>query len=142
MIGLLRTVVAKPASATPFSALALAELGERAGIPPGVLNVVTGGAGDDLLVSRSDSGEQRIGQLAIGEAASAMYMSFNSRTRPANKITDYLIRVVQPKLESVAGLPLRDLLRPEGDRGEPGVAVRQPSGGRVTKGHREDLARM
>ncbi len=39
------TVVLKPASATPFSALALAELGERAGLPPGVFNVVTGDAG-------------------------------------------------------------------------------------------------
>jgi succinate-semialdehyde dehydrogenase/glutarate-semialdehyde dehydrogenase len=36
------TVVAKPASETPFTALALAKLGERAGVPPGVLNVVTG----------------------------------------------------------------------------------------------------
>src|SRR5687768_7430358 len=40
------TVVLKPASQTPFSALALAELGERAGIPKGVFNVVTGSAGD------------------------------------------------------------------------------------------------
>jgi len=38
------TVVAKPASATPFSALALAELAEKAGIPRGVFNVVTGSA--------------------------------------------------------------------------------------------------
>jgi len=38
------TVVAKPASQTPFTALALAELGQRAGLPPGVLNVVTGDA--------------------------------------------------------------------------------------------------
>jgi succinate-semialdehyde dehydrogenase/glutarate-semialdehyde dehydrogenase len=38
------TVVCKPASATPYSALALAELGERAGIPKGVFNVVTGSA--------------------------------------------------------------------------------------------------
>jgi len=36
------TIVVKPASATPFSALALAELAVEAGIPPGVLNVVTG----------------------------------------------------------------------------------------------------
>ena len=36
------TMVAKPASATPFSALALAALAERAGIPGGVLNVLTG----------------------------------------------------------------------------------------------------
>jgi succinate-semialdehyde dehydrogenase / glutarate-semialdehyde dehydrogenase len=35
-------VVLKPAEQTPFSALALAELGERAGIPKGVFNVVTG----------------------------------------------------------------------------------------------------
>jgi succinate-semialdehyde dehydrogenase/glutarate-semialdehyde dehydrogenase len=39
------TMVLKPASQTPFSALALAELAEHAGIPAGVLNVVTGSAG-------------------------------------------------------------------------------------------------
>jgi succinate-semialdehyde dehydrogenase/glutarate-semialdehyde dehydrogenase len=38
------TAVLKPATQTPFSALALAELGERAGIPKGVLNVITGDA--------------------------------------------------------------------------------------------------
>ena len=37
-------MVVKPASATPFSALALAVLAERAGVPPGVLSVVTGAA--------------------------------------------------------------------------------------------------
>jgi succinate-semialdehyde dehydrogenase / glutarate-semialdehyde dehydrogenase len=36
------TMVAKPASSTPFSALALAALAERAGIPSGVFNVLTG----------------------------------------------------------------------------------------------------
>src|SRR3954462_2751569 len=36
------TVVLKPAEQTPFSALAMAELGERAGIPKGVLNIITG----------------------------------------------------------------------------------------------------
>ena len=36
------TVVIKPAGQTPFSALALAELGERAGMPKGVLNILTG----------------------------------------------------------------------------------------------------
>ena len=39
------TMVVKPATATPFSALALAELGERAGIPAGVFSVITGSAG-------------------------------------------------------------------------------------------------
>ena len=36
------TMVLKPASATPYSALAMAELGERAGIPKGVFSVLTG----------------------------------------------------------------------------------------------------
>ena len=39
------TMVIKPASYTPYSALALCELAERAGIPKGVINVVTGSAG-------------------------------------------------------------------------------------------------
>ncbi len=38
------TMVAKPATATPYSALAMAELAERAGMPKGVFSVVTGGA--------------------------------------------------------------------------------------------------
>ena len=38
------TIVAKPATATPYSATALAELAERAGVPAGVFNVVTGSA--------------------------------------------------------------------------------------------------
>jgi succinate-semialdehyde dehydrogenase/glutarate-semialdehyde dehydrogenase len=39
------TMVLKPATATPYSALALAELGERAGLPKGVFSVVTGSSG-------------------------------------------------------------------------------------------------
>ena len=45
-------MVVKPAPQTPFSALALAVLAERAGVPAGVLNVVTGPAqviGDEIL---------------------------------------------------------------------------------------------
>lgn len=46
------TMVVKPAPQTPFSALALAVLAERAGLPAGVLNIVTGPAqaiGDEIL---------------------------------------------------------------------------------------------
>jgi succinate-semialdehyde dehydrogenase / glutarate-semialdehyde dehydrogenase len=46
------TMVVKPAPQTPFSALALAVLAQRAGLPPGVLNIVTGPAqviGDEIL---------------------------------------------------------------------------------------------
>lgn len=38
------TIVVKPANETPYSALALAELAHRAGVPAGVLNIVTGDA--------------------------------------------------------------------------------------------------
>jgi len=38
------TVVLKPASQTPYSALALGRLAEQAGVPPGVFNIVTGSA--------------------------------------------------------------------------------------------------
>ncbi len=40
------TAIVKPASQTPFTALAIAALAEEAGIPAGALNVVTGGAAD------------------------------------------------------------------------------------------------
>ena len=39
-----RLVVIKPATQTPYSAFALAELAERAGVPKGVINIVTGSA--------------------------------------------------------------------------------------------------
>lgn len=47
------TMVAKPASQTPLAALALAQLAEEAGVPPGVFSVVTGSAGmiGDLFTS-------------------------------------------------------------------------------------------
>lgn len=47
------TMVVKPATATPFSALALAELGERAGIPAGVFSVITGAS--DVIGSEMTS---------------------------------------------------------------------------------------
>ena len=42
------TFVCKPAIQTPYSALAMAELGARAGIPAGVLNIVTGTAAAEI----------------------------------------------------------------------------------------------
>jgi succinate-semialdehyde dehydrogenase/glutarate-semialdehyde dehydrogenase len=47
------TVVVKPAEQTPLCALALAELAERAGLPPGVLNVVTGDAHGSIEIGKS-----------------------------------------------------------------------------------------
>ena len=51
-----------------------------------------------------EEAEDPVLEMAIGETTSAMYLSFNSTTRPGNQITDYLVRVVQPKLEAVAGV--------------------------------------
>ncbi len=64
------TVVAKPASQTPFTALALAELAQRAGLPPGVLNVVTG---DAEIIGRVLTSHPRVrkvsftGSTAVGK---------------------------------------------------------------------------
>jgi len=71
------TVVLKPASQTPFSALALAELAERAGIPKGVFNVVTGSAGDigseltsnPIVKKLSFTGSTEVGKLLMAQCA-------------------------------------------------------------------------
>ena len=65
------TVVAKPASQTPFTALALAALAERAGLPPGVLNVVTGDAETIGAVLTRDPRVRKLsftGSTAVGKA--------------------------------------------------------------------------
>lgn len=72
------TVVLKPASETPLSALALAVLGERAGIPAGVLNIVPGknsraiGAeltGNPDVQKLSFTGSTGIGKLLMAQCA-------------------------------------------------------------------------
>ncbi len=73
-------MVIKPASQTPFSALALCELAERAGIPAGVLNVVTGsaqviGAGltaSPVIRKLSFTGSTAIGKQLMRECAGTM----------------------------------------------------------------------
>jgi multidrug efflux pump len=39
--------------------------------------------------------------VAIGDAIDSMYIGFSSKVLQTNQITDYLIRVVQPKLQAV-----------------------------------------
>ena len=72
------TSVVKPAEATPLSALAIAELGARAGIPPGVLNVVTtarpaavGGAltASPIVHKISFTGSTRVGKQLMAQCA-------------------------------------------------------------------------
>ncbi len=70
-------MVIKPAPATPFSALALAELAERAGVPKGVLNIITG---DEIAIGRelcanpavrklSFTGSTEVGRILIEQSA-------------------------------------------------------------------------
>ena len=71
------TMVLKPASQPPFSALALAELANRAGIPEGVFNVVTGSAsevggeltGNPLVRKLSFTGSTEIGRQLMEQCA-------------------------------------------------------------------------
>src|SRR3954471_5301185 len=64
------TIVVKPASATPYCALAMAELAERAGVPKGVLNVITGGAsvvGTELCANKAVRKVSFTGSTAVGK---------------------------------------------------------------------------
>lgn len=71
------TMIIKPASATPYSALALVALAERAGIPAGVLSVITGSAGDigkeltsnPIIRKLSFTGSTEIGRDLMAECA-------------------------------------------------------------------------
>ncbi len=71
------TIVIKPASATPYSALAIAALCEMAGIPAGVVNVVTGSAGqigseltrNPIVQKITFTGSTEIGRQLLREGA-------------------------------------------------------------------------
>jgi len=71
------TVVCKPASKTPYTALALAELALRAGVPPGVFNVLTGSAAEisDELTTNSlvrkvtFTGSTEVGKRLMAQSA-------------------------------------------------------------------------
>ncbi len=74
------TFVCKPATQTPFSALALAELADRAGIPKGVFNVLTGSAtqiggemtSNPLVRKLTFTGSTEIGKKLMAQCAGTM----------------------------------------------------------------------
>ena len=75
------TFVCNPAIQTPYSALAMAELGARAGIPPGVLNIVTGaGAGgiggemtsNPIVRKLTFTGSTPVGKQLMAQCAQTM----------------------------------------------------------------------
>tara|TARA_R110000868_G_scaffold166960_1_gene401210 strand:+ start:52853 stop:54346 length:1494 start_codon:yes stop_codon:yes gene_type:complete len=71
------TMIVRPASETPFSATALAELAERAGIPAGVFNVVTGDPApvvgelcrNPIVRALSFTGSTEVGRLLLSQGA-------------------------------------------------------------------------
>ena len=71
------TMVIKPATYTPYSALALAELAERAGIPKGVVSVVTGASGpigkelttNPIVRKFTFTGSTEVGKLLMAQCA-------------------------------------------------------------------------
>ncbi|MBI3900317.1 MAG: NADP-dependent succinate-semialdehyde dehydrogenase [Gammaproteobacteria bacterium] len=73
-------IIVKPAEATPFSALALAALAERAGVPPGVFSVVTGNArkigaemtANPVVRKLSFTGSTEVGRLLIAQCAATI----------------------------------------------------------------------
>lgn len=74
------TMVVKPATSTPYSALALAELGERAGIPAGVFSVVTGSSGaiggeltsNPLVRKLTFTGSTEVGKILLEQCAATV----------------------------------------------------------------------
>lgn len=74
------TMVVKPAEQTPLTAFALAELAERAGVPAGVLNIVTGQARtigaeltDNPLVRKiTFTGSTEVGRILIAQSAATI----------------------------------------------------------------------
>ena len=70
-------IVLKPATQTPFSALALAELAHRAGVPAGVFNVITGSAtqiggemtGNPIVRKLTFTGSTEIGKILLEQCA-------------------------------------------------------------------------
>ena len=48
--------------------------------------------------------------VQVGQTTDAMYLGFYSETLPTNNVTDYLVRVVKPKLDSIDGVQTAEIL--------------------------------
>src|SRR5476651_1526906 len=54
--------------------------------------------------------QQPVLTVATGQTTDAMYMGFYSKDLPTNNITDYLVRVIKPKLDSLEGVQTAEML--------------------------------
>ncbi|MBW8759799.1 MAG: NAD-dependent succinate-semialdehyde dehydrogenase [Burkholderiales bacterium] len=80
-------VVIKPAEQTPLSALALAELGQRAGMPAGVINVLTADGANSVLVGK-----------ALCESDTVRHLSFTGST----EVGRILMRQCAPTIKKLS----------------------------------------
>ena len=91
------TIVIKPASETPLSAFAMAELAERAGVPAGVLNIVTGSSSaiggeltaNPLVRKLTFTGSTPVGKMLEAQCAATMKKTSMElgATRPSSYLT-------------------------------------------------------
>src|SRR6266699_3089750 len=54
--------------------------------------------------------QQPVLNIQVGETIDAMYMGFRSDVLPSNSVTDYLVRIVKPKLDAVQGVQAAEIL--------------------------------
>jgi len=63
------------------------------------------------VLNRLPTGTQQpVLTVKVGQTIDAMYIGFNSKELAPNQITDYLVRVVQPRLQAVEGVQTAELL--------------------------------
>ncbi|MTJ80283.1 MAG: MMPL family transporter [Telmatospirillum sp.] len=65
---------------------------------------------NSVLNQLPQGSQQPVLTVKVGQTIDAMYLGFNSTVLPPNKITDYLTRVVQPKLQAVEGVQTAEIL--------------------------------
>ena len=65
---------------------------------------------NSVLNSLPPQSQQPVLQVSVGVGTASMYLGFSSEVLPQNKITDYLVRVVQPKLQAVEGVQTAEIL--------------------------------
>src|SRR5579859_3910907 len=65
---------------------------------------------NSVLNQLPQGAQQPIMKVSIGQTIDAMYMGFNSDVLKPNQITDFLVRVVQPRLQAVTGVQTAEIL--------------------------------
>jgi succinate-semialdehyde dehydrogenase/glutarate-semialdehyde dehydrogenase len=81
------TMVLKPAEQTPLSALAAAKLAEEAGLPPGVLNVVTGDAKDAPTIGRAMTSSPIVRKLGFTGSTEVGKLLMEQCARQVKKVS-------------------------------------------------------